>query len=126
MARLRAASGGLITFGASKTDRQLSMLVQRARNIHGDFRLAVMSVKGGVGKTTTTVGLGSAFASLRGDRVIAVDANPTSGTLARRIPEQSTATVRTLLADGEPVPGTPTCGGNQPGSEPAGSDCFRT
>jgi MinD-like ATPase involved in chromosome partitioning or flagellar assembly len=43
--------------------------------------------------------LGSAFASLRGDRVIAVDANPDFGTLARRIPEQSTATVRTLLAD---------------------------
>jgi MinD-like ATPase involved in chromosome partitioning or flagellar assembly len=98
--KLRAASGGLITFGASKTDQQLSMLVQRARTpIHGDFRLAVMSVKGGVGKTTTTVGLGSAFASLRGDRVIAVDANPDFGTLARRIPEQSTATVRTLLAD---------------------------
>ncbi|QHN20141.1 AAA family ATPase [Gordonia amarae] len=78
------------------------MLVRRARTpIQGDFRLAVLSVKGGVGKTTTTVGLGSAFASLRGDRVIAVDANPDFGTLARRIPVQSTATVRTLLNDPE-------------------------
>ncbi|QHN33528.1 AAA family ATPase [Gordonia amarae] len=100
--KLRAASGGLITFGASRTDEQLSMLVRRARTpIQGDFRLAVLSVKGGVGKTTTTVGLGSAFASLRGDRVIAVDANPDFGTLARRIPVQSTATVRTLLNDPE-------------------------
>ncbi|MBD0024320.1 AAA family ATPase [Gordonia pseudamarae] len=98
--RLRAASGGLITFGASRTQEQLALLVHHARTpIHGDFRLAVLSVKGGVGKTTTTVGLGSAFASLRGDRVIAVDANPDFGTLARRIPEQSAATVRTLLND---------------------------
>ena len=45
----------------------------------GHHRVAVVSLKGGVGKTTTTVGLGAMLASLRGDRVIAVDANPDRG-----------------------------------------------
>jgi len=36
---------------------------------------------------------------LRGDRVIAVDANPDLGTLAQRIPQQTRSTVRDLLAD---------------------------
>jgi MinD-like ATPase involved in chromosome partitioning or flagellar assembly len=37
------------------------------------------------------------FANLRGDRVIAVDANPDRGTLIERVPRQSGATVRHLL-----------------------------
>jgi len=36
-------------------------------------------VEGGVGKTTVTATLGATFASLRGDRVVAVDANPDRG-----------------------------------------------
>ena len=44
-----------------------------------------MSRKGGVGKTTMTLALGSTFATLRGDRVIAVDANPDAGNLAHRV-----------------------------------------
>ncbi|WP_240194015.1 MULTISPECIES: MinD/ParA family protein [unclassified Gordonia (in: high G+C Gram-positive bacteria)] len=97
---LHTVSGGLITFGASKSQQQLDMMVQRVRQpVRGDFRLAVLSLKGGVGKTTTTLGLGSAFASLRGDRVIAVDANPDLGTLASRIPQETTSTVRDLLND---------------------------
>jgi len=57
----------------------------------------MLSLKGGVGKTTTTTALGSTFASLRGDRVIAVDANPDRGTLIERVPRESGATVRHLL-----------------------------
>src|SRR5262249_33429748 len=38
--------------------------------------IAVMSPKGGVGKTTATVLLGSLFALLRRDRVVAIDTNP--------------------------------------------------
>nr|BFE84848.1 hypothetical protein GCM10020093_074490 [Planobispora longispora] len=45
----------------------------------GHQRIAVMSLKGGVGKTTTTAALGNTLASLRGDRVIAIDANPDRG-----------------------------------------------
>jgi MinD-like ATPase involved in chromosome partitioning or flagellar assembly len=59
----------------------------------------MLSLKGGVGKTTTTVTLGSTYASLRGDRVVAVDANPDRGTLSQKIPLETTATVRHLLRD---------------------------
>ncbi|MGV9795789.1 AAA family ATPase [Gordonia sp. NPDC003422] len=97
---LHAASGGLINLGDSKSQQQLNEMVARVRQpIQGDFRLAVLSLKGGVGKTTTTIGLGSAFASLRGDRVIAVDANPDLGTLASRVPQQTASTVRSVLHD---------------------------
>ncbi|GAB32954.1 hypothetical protein GOOTI_035_00030 [Gordonia otitidis NBRC 100426] len=93
-------SGGLINLGQSKSQQQLDDMIARIRRpIAGDFRLAVLSLKGGVGKTTTTVGLGSAFASLRGDHVIAVDANPDFGTLGRRVPQQTGSTVRSLLND---------------------------
>jgi MinD-like ATPase involved in chromosome partitioning or flagellar assembly len=59
--------------------------------------VAVLSLKGGVGKTTTTVGLGATLASLRGDRVIAVDANPDRGTLCDKLRLETSATVRDLL-----------------------------
>lgn len=97
---LRTVSSGLINLGESKSQQQLDEMIARIRRpIAGDFRLAVLSLKGGVGKTTTTIGLGSAFASLRGDRVIAVDANPDFGTLGRRVPQQTGSTVRSLLND---------------------------
>ncbi|WP_168702164.1 MinD/ParA family ATP-binding protein [Gordonia paraffinivorans] len=93
-------SAGAINPGESQSDIAYQQLLERVnRPVRGDYRIAVLSLKGGVGKTTTTVGLGSTFASLRGDRVIAVDANPDLGTLAQRIPQQTRSTVRDLLAD---------------------------
>jgi hypothetical protein len=47
--------------------------------------IAVVSPKGGVGKTHITATLGSLLAFLRRDRVIAVDANPDFGSLGRRL-----------------------------------------
>ncbi|WP_459549333.1 MinD/ParA family ATP-binding protein [Nocardia sp. X0981] len=94
------ASGGRINPGMSAEERRLQELVARIRQpVRGDYRIAVLSLKGGVGKTTTTVGLGSTFASIRGDRVIAVDANPDFGTLSQRVPLQTRSTVRDLLLD---------------------------
>jgi MinD-like ATPase involved in chromosome partitioning or flagellar assembly len=95
------ASRGRINPGASAADRELQALLHTVRQpLAGDFRIAVLSIKGGVGKTTTTIGLGSAFAMVRSDRVIAVDANPDRGTLAERISDSSTSsTVRELLLD---------------------------
>ncbi|CAN5196833.1 N/A [soil metagenome] len=75
-------------------------LAEHGRHAVGGTRsIAVLSLKGGVGKTTTTVGLGATFALTRGDRVIAVDANPDFGTLAQRGPNNCDSTVRTLLND---------------------------
>ncbi|WP_428847164.1 AAA family ATPase [Nocardia arthritidis] len=94
------ASRGAINPGMSAEERRLQELVARIRQpVRGDYRIAVLSLKGGVGKTTTTMGLGSTFASIRGDRVIAVDANPDFGTLSQRVPLQTRSTVRDLLLD---------------------------
>jgi len=57
----------------------------------------VLTRKGGVGKTTVTTLLGMAMASVREDRVLAVDANPDRGTLAERVPRGSGATVRDVV-----------------------------
>jgi MinD-like ATPase involved in chromosome partitioning or flagellar assembly len=69
----------------------------RAPVAGGHHRVAVLSLKGGVGKTTATVGLGSTLASLRGDRVIAVDGNPDRGTLSDKVRLETPATIRDLL-----------------------------
>lgn len=47
--------------------------------------IAVVSPKGGVGKTTTTVLLGSLLARVRRDRIVAVDTNPDYGSLGRTL-----------------------------------------
>jgi MinD-like ATPase involved in chromosome partitioning or flagellar assembly len=98
---LHRASGGRINPGESRKQREQEDLLALIRQpIAGDFRIAVLSIKGGVGKTTTTLGLGSAMAMVRSDRVIAVDANPDRGTLAERVSDASTeSTVRDLLSD---------------------------
>ena len=95
------ATGGHVNPGESPRHRHREdLLAQIRRPIAGDFRIAVLSIKGGVGKTTTTLGLGSALAMTRNDRVIAVDANPDRGTLAERVHDTSTeSTVRDLLSD---------------------------
>jgi MinD-like ATPase involved in chromosome partitioning or flagellar assembly len=95
-----SATGGRINFGPSAQDVHRAELILRARTpVTGCHRVAVISLKGGVGKTTTTAALGAMFADLRGDRVIALDANPDRGTLGERVPRESGATVRHLLAE---------------------------
>jgi MinD-like ATPase involved in chromosome partitioning or flagellar assembly len=47
--------------------------------------IAVVSPKGGVGKTTTTALLGMLLSMLRRDRVVSVDANPDYGSLGRAL-----------------------------------------
>lgn len=95
------ATSGHVNPGASRKERRHEHLLAEIRQpIVGDFRIAVLSIKGGVGKTTTTFGLGSALATVRHDRVIAVDANPDRGTLGERVGDASTrSTVRDLLSD---------------------------
>nr|WP_308198143.1 MinD/ParA family protein [Rhodococcus sp. ARC_M12] len=93
-------SGGRIDVGNSAAQqRRLALTAQVGRPLVGCYRVAVLSLKGGVGKTTTTATLGSTFAELRGDRVIAIDANPDRGTLGQKVPSETTATVRNLLRD---------------------------
>ena len=98
-------TGGLVRAPESAAERHRRDLVARARTpvTGGHHRVAVLSLKGGVGKTTTTVGLGSTLASLRGDRVIAVDANPDRGTLSDKLRLETAATVRDLLNERDQI-----------------------
>jgi MinD-like ATPase involved in chromosome partitioning or flagellar assembly len=90
--------------GRSPAEIRRQQLIARATvPVRGCYRIAVISLKGGVGKTTMTVCLGATLASLRGDRVIAVDANPDRGTLSGKIPLETVATVRNLLNDAEHI-----------------------
>jgi MinD-like ATPase involved in chromosome partitioning or flagellar assembly len=97
---LYVLSGQLINLGESpRAARYNNLVAQVNRPLRGSYRIAVLSLKGGVGKTTITATLGSTFASIRGDRVAAVDANPDRGTLSQKIPLETSATVRQLLHD---------------------------
>lgn len=98
------ASFKLLNVGESpKVTNQIALLEEVGRPLRGCYRIAVLSLKGGVGKTTVTATLGATFASTRGDRVIAVDANPDRGTLSQKVPLETPATVRHLLRDAEGI-----------------------
>jgi MinD-like ATPase involved in chromosome partitioning or flagellar assembly len=98
------ATGHLINPGESPSDTHRRELIGRVNQpLRGCYKIAMLSLKGGVGKTTVTTTLGSTFSSLRGDRVIAVDANPDRGTLSQKIPLETTATVRHLLRDADRI-----------------------
>lgn len=94
----------LINLGdGPKARRRQALTAEIQRPLRGCHRIAVLSLKGGVGKTTITATLGATLASLRGDRVIAVDANPDRGTLGEKVPLESPATVRHLLRDAKGI-----------------------
>ena len=99
------ATGGLVHPQLSAAERRRRELVVRACTpvATGHHRVAVLSLKGGVGKTTTVMGLGSTLSSLRGDRVIAVDANPDRGTLSDKLRLETAATVRDLLNERDQI-----------------------
>ena len=65
----------------------------------------VLTRKGGVGKTTVTTLLGMTMATLREDRVIAIDANPDRGTLSERVTKQTRATVRDVVTRANTIGG---------------------
>jgi putative peptide zinc metalloprotease protein len=94
------ASGRNVNLGPGAKERSRLELESRLRTpIAGTRRVVVMSRKGGVGKTTITLALGSTFATVRGDRVIAVDANPDAGNLAHRAGPPTSRTITHVLND---------------------------
>jgi len=72
--------------GQSRDERYQAELEVKVRSLlRGTYKIAVLG-KGGVGKSTTTAGVGSVFADLRqDDRVVAVDADTAFGKLSARI-----------------------------------------
>ncbi|WP_226358697.1 MinD/ParA family protein [Pseudonocardia sp. ICBG601] len=102
-AAVYAMTAGRWNPGLSEAELRLKEQVRRITTpLSGPFSVAVGSIKGGVGKTTCTCALGLAMAEYRGDRVIAIDANPDAGTLGDRLVGEAQAgkrTVRDLLRD---------------------------
>ncbi|HEV7791135.1 MAG TPA: AAA family ATPase, partial [Pseudonocardia sp.] len=90
-----SASGGRINPGVSEAEAARNILLRRVRrHLPGAHQIAVSSLKGGVGKTTVSAVLGLTLAEHRGDRVVALDANPDAGTLADRLTGEIGVTVR--------------------------------
>jgi len=80
-----AMTGGAWNLGPSAKQREEDELARRiSRQLQGSYNTAVLSLKGGIGKTSTTVGVGLTLAEFRGDAPCAIDANPDSGDLVER------------------------------------------
>ncbi|MFJ6051422.1 SCO5717 family growth-regulating ATPase [Streptomyces sp. NPDC092307] len=90
--------GGRFRFGgkAAEADRRRKLELIRTP-VMSCYRIAVISLKGGVGKTTTTTALGATLATERQDKILAIDANPDAGTLGRRVRRETGATIRDLV-----------------------------
>ncbi|KRE91860.1 ATPase [Arthrobacter sp. Soil764] len=78
-------TGGAWNMGPGPKQRQEDELARRiSRQLQGSYNTAILSLKGGIGKTSTTVGVGLTLAEFRGDAPCAIDANPDSGDLVER------------------------------------------
>lgn len=87
-------------FSSSRGPRELEELITSVQApVSTGRRIAVTSVRGGAGKTSITALLGSMFAAHRPDHVLAVDADPDSGSLDWRLGADSALTL-TGLAPG--------------------------
>jgi len=101
---LHKVTGGLVNAGPSAREmRERELLATVCAPVAGCRRIAIVSRKGGVGKTTTTLFLGHTFAEHRGDRVIALDGNPDAGSLGYRVRRETDKTITHLLVSGESV-----------------------
>lgn len=71
--------------------------------LEGEQRVVVLGCTGGAGQTSTVLVLGHTLASLREERVVAVDLNPGEAGLSRRVPSESPETLTSLLANADRV-----------------------
>ena len=80
--------------------------VERLRTPLGGARsIVVLGCTGGAGQTITTLMLGHTLAAYRDERVVAVDINPGSGGLSRRVRTETPETLTSLLANADSVHG---------------------
>lgn len=91
-------SASRFKFGSKKEEAERQQKLNLIRTpVLSCYRIAVISLKGGVGKTTTTTALGATLATERQDKILAIDANPDAGTLGRRVRRETGATIRDLV-----------------------------
>ena len=86
--------------GLGRGSRERELVRRIGVPLTGTRRVVVLSIKGGVGKTTTVAVLGSMLAGLRRDKVVALDASSDWATLAARLSVVPRQSVRDLAARG--------------------------
>ncbi|MEE6140616.1 hypothetical protein SKC41_30445 [Mycobacterium sp. 050128] len=92
-------TGGLVNPGAGPRERQLrDWKAQVTSNIPGNYQITAVSIKGGVGKTRVTAGVGTTFADERKQPVIAIDADATYGSLGHFVDPKAQYSIRDFLA----------------------------
>jgi MinD-like ATPase involved in chromosome partitioning or flagellar assembly len=94
------AGSGALSLGLGRGSRERELVRQVGVPLVGTRRVVVLSIKGGVGKTTTVAVTGSMLAGVRRDKVVALDASSDWGTLAARLSVVPRQSVRDLAARG--------------------------
>jgi MinD-like ATPase involved in chromosome partitioning or flagellar assembly len=95
--RLLGAAGRWLPGGRAAAAEEQRKLALVRTPVVSCYRIAVVGLKGGVGKTTTTAALGTVLAAERRDRVLALDAGPDGGTLGGRVARETSATIRDVV-----------------------------
>jgi MinD-like ATPase involved in chromosome partitioning or flagellar assembly len=102
-ARLRRQMQRLLTSQHERDEAELERRIRAQPGVTRPNTIALISPKGGVGKTTSTFVAGNLLAAHLNLRAIAVDANPDFGTLARLAPDdrRSDRSLAELLDDAD-------------------------
>lgn len=107
-ATLYRITGGAVNLGPGRNEQAWDNLVRRCQApCPTGRRIAIISRKGGVGKTTTTLMIGHTLAAVRPDRTMAIDGNPDAGTLAYRVTRQTDSSVIDAVARQGAINGYP-------------------
>ncbi|HYT09995.1 MAG TPA: hypothetical protein VEL73_04975, partial [Mycobacteriales bacterium] len=93
-----SGSSGALSLGLGRGSHERELIRRVGFALTGTRRVVVVSIKGGVGKTTTVAVVGSLLAGLRRDKVVALDASSDWGTLAARLSVVPRQSVRDLAA----------------------------
>ena len=86
--RLRTRVGSFLVSRAEREEAELEGLIRSQPGVTRPNTVAIISPKGGVGKTTNTFLLGNLLATHLKLRTIAVDTNPDFGTLGSLAPDE--------------------------------------
>ncbi len=99
----RATMGHVVVPESARARRSAERLTRIQTPVAACAKIAFASGKGGVGKTTATLLCGTALSLLRGDRIVAMDANPDAGSLGWRVDRRTDSTLSDLLRDADTI-----------------------
>ncbi|MFC4560532.1 TcpE family conjugal transfer membrane protein [Nocardiopsis mangrovi] len=99
----RVVTGG--SAAPAKSDLPAGDLERLRAPLGGARSVVVLGCTGGAGQTITTLMLGHTLAAHRDHRVVAVDVNPSTSGLSRRVRVETPETLTSLLANADSVSG---------------------